>query len=602
MFVFVLLLIGALIARLIELQVYEHATYQTRSENNRIQVQSLSPSRGMIFDRNGLLLADNQNAASLAIFTEAIADLDGTLATLVELLDLDAEELLKFQQRAASLGRPGEPIVLKDSLSEQQVAILAVNRHRLQGVKVQNRLVRNYPLSDLAAHAVGSVRRMTEDDLSNLPKLQYVASDFVGKRGVEATYESALHGRVGYQKVETDAHGRVRRVLDIQQPEAGANLSLHLDARLQEASAEALSGRRGAIVALDPKSGGILAMVSMPSYDPNLFVQGMSESMFQELASSRNTPLFNRAANGQYAPGSTFKPVVGLAGLVQEQTRWDSTIEDKGSFQLPGQERAYRDWAWTQNNAGGQGQVDLRRAIYRSSNVYFYDLASRLEIQSFIDFARQFGFGENYALDLSYASNGLLPNPDWKRDERGLPWYPGDAVNMGIGQGDLLATPLQMATVAATIANRGLLVPPRILMSDQPEDVSWRIKGVASQDWEELVRAMEDVVHRGNKGFGENGTAWAYIGQDIDYRMAGKSGTAQVVEITQGEVYNEEDLSEYHRKHAWFIAFAPVQDPSIAVAVLVENGGGGSSVAAPVARAVIDAHMALRSGTEVAAR
>jgi penicillin-binding protein 2 len=339
-------------------------------------------------------------------------------------------------------------------------------------------------------------------------------------------------------------------------------------------------------------------MVSQPSYDPNLFVTGMSISTFDDLASSIYLPLFNRAVNGQYAPGSTFKPVVGLAGISSGVTQWSETIEDKGWFQLPGQERVYRDWSWTKDDSGGQGQVDLNRAIYRSSNVYFYDLASRMEIGSLLEFASQFGLGRNVAVDIPEASTGLLPTPEWKRKAKNQPWYPGDSVNLGIGQGDLLATPMQMATVAAAIANRGKVVRPKMLLSSDVSidevgtiDELPSVLGLDGEDWELMIDAMENVVHRGGQGFRGNGTAWAYIGQQIGYRMAGKSGTAQVVEITQGEEYDEEQLSEFRRKHAWFIAFAPVDDPTIALAVLVENGGGGSSVAAPVARAIIDAHL-----------
>jgi penicillin-binding protein 2 len=431
--------------------------------------------------------------------------------------------------------------------------------------------------------------------------VQYSATEFIGKRGVEAFYERTLHGQVGYQKAESDALGRLRQTLDVQSPMAGKDLHLHLDIDLQRAGVAALANRRGAVVALDPRNGGVLAMVSQPSYDPNFFVTGMSEAAFAALSTSKYVPLFNRATNGQYAPGSTFKPIVGLAGIALEATTWDTVVEDRGAFQLPGQERVYRDWSWTKDNSGGQGMVDLRRAIYRSSNVYFYDLASRLPIRDLVDFAGQFGLGRNLAVDMPSASSGLLPDPVWKQGAKGLPWFPGDSVNMGIGQGDLLATPLQMAVVAATLANRGRLVQPRMLRSiDTPAQndaealapaTQIAIEQIAAEDWEKMVASLEDVVHLGNQGFRRNGTAWAYIGQNIDYRIAGKSGTAQVVEISQGEEYDEETLSEFDRKHAWFIAFAPVENPTIALAVLVENGGGGSSVAGPVARAVLDAYM-----------
>lgn len=598
LFVLVVILFAILVARMLTLQVVEHETYQLRADNNRTQIQTLAPSRGMIYDRNGWLLADNQTSFSLAVVAERVEDIERLLGSIIEILSLDAQQVERIRAELAKRSRPDTAVVILEALSEKQVALLAVNRHRLPGIEVISHLIRSYPMGAIAAHAVGSVRRLTREDLATVEPVQYSGSQFIGKRGVEAFYEKSLHGKVGYQKVETDAYGRVRRVLDVQGAQTGQNLTLHLDSKLQAASVDALAGRRGAIVALDPATGGVLAMVSQPSYDPNLFVSGMSSSQFSELSDSIYLPLFNRAVNGQYAPGSTFKPVVGLAGISSATTDWQQTIEDKGWFKLPGQDRVYRDWSWTKDDSGGQGEVNLNRAIYRSSNVYFYDLASRLEVDSLLGFAGQFGFGQNLASDIPQASSGLLPTPEWKRNVKNQPWYPGDSVNLGIGQGDLLATPLQMATVAATIANRGRLVRPKMLLSSDDSisemsrlDEPPQIVGLSEEDWELMVDSMEDVVHRGGKGFRGNGTAWAYIGQKIGYRMAGKSGTAQVVEINQGEVYDEEKLSEFRRKHAWFIAFAPADNPIIAVAVLVENGGGGSSVAAPVARAVIDAYL-----------
>ena len=598
LFALVVILFAILVARMLTLQIVEHETYQLRADNNRTQIQTLAPSRGMIYDRNGRLLADNQTSFSLAIVAERVEDIESLLSAIVEILSLNTQQLERIREELAKRSRPDSAVVILEALSEKQVALLAVNRHRLPGIEVVSRLIRSYPMGAIAAHAVGSVRRLTKEDLATIEPVQYSGSQFIGKRGVEAFYEKSLHGKVGYQKVETDAYGRVRRVLDVQGAQTGQNLTLHLDSKLQAASVDALDGRRGAIVALDPATGGVLAMVSQPSYDPNLFVSGMSSSQFSELSSSIYLPLFNRAVNGQYAPGSTFKPVVGLAGISSGVTSWEETIEDSGQFKLPGQDRLYRDWSWAKDNSGGQGEVNLKRAIYRSSNVYFYDLASRMEVDSLLGFAGQFGFGRNLALDIPQASSGLLPTPEWKRNVKNQPWYPGDSVNLGIGQGDLLATPLQMATVAATIANRGRVVRPKMLLSSDNAisemnsvEEPPQIVGLSEEDWESMVDSMEDVVHRGGKGFRGNGTAWAYIGQKIGYRMAGKSGTAQVVEINQGEVYDEEALTEFRRKHAWFIAFAPVDNPTIAVAVLVENGGGGSSVAAPVARAVIDAHL-----------
>ncbi|MEC7078053.1 MAG: penicillin-binding protein 2 [Pseudomonadota bacterium] len=610
LFVLVVLMLGLLIYRMLELQLWNHDTYKTRSDDNRIRVQTLAPPRGLIFDRNGRLLADNQNASSLAFVIDNMPEPFQSLERIGSLLELTNAQRSEMISRVESNRRPDAPLVVVDSLTEEQVARLAVNRHLLPGTEVVNRLVRHYPHAEIAAHAVGSVRRLSDEDLRRVDPVQYSATEFIGKRGVEAFYEDTLHGQVGYQKAESDALGRLRQTLDLQSPTPGKDQYLHLDIELQRAGVDALDGRRGAVVALDPRNGGVLAMVSQPAYDPNFFVTGMSEAVFGSLSTSKYSPLFNRATNGQYAPGSTFKPIVGLAGIGLSATMWDTVIEDRGAFQLPGQEREYRDWSWTKDNSGGQGMVDLRRAIYRSSNVYFYDLASRIPVQDLVDFAAQFGLGRDMSVDIHAAGSGLLPNPVWKQGAKGLPWFLGDSVNMGIGQGDLLATPLQMAVVAATLANRGRLVQPRMMRGiDSPESgdgessrpsTQIALEQVSTQDWENMVAALEDVVHRGNQGFRGNGTAWAYIGQDIDYRMAGKSGTAQVVEISQGEEYDEEILSEFDRNHAWFIAFAPVENPTIALAVLVENGGGGSSVAAPVARAVIDAHMQKAESERVA--
>ncbi len=595
LFVIAAALLLGLVARMVQLQVLEYDTYQTRSEENRIQVQPLAPPRGLIFDRNGILLAENRPVSSLALVRERIEDLDGLIAERGTLVQIADEDLESFRERMKRRRRPYEPIALKLNLDEEEIATLSVNRHRLPGVEIKTQLVRHYPHGAMMAHAVGSVRRVTEEDLRRLDPVRYSATKFIGKIGIERFYERSLHGEVGYQWVETDAHGRIRQELDKKKPVAGQNITLHLDIRLQIAAYAALGQRRGAIVALDTRSGGVLALVSNPGYDPNLFVTGMSNQQYQELASSRDTPLFNRAINGQYAPGSTFKPIVGLAGISLGLTNWDEQIDDHGWFKLPNQDRIYRDWSWRKDNSGGQGLVDLNRAIYRSSNVYFYNLVNRIDIDELSGFAAQFGIGQPTEVDIPDTSRGLLPDRLWKQGAKGEVWYPGDSVNMGIGQGDLLVTPLQQANFASVIANRGIRRRPRMLLSsdrplvefDPPQPVP-PVAGPSADDWERMVDAMEDVVHRGNKGYGQNGVAWAYIGQNIAYRMAGKSGTAQVVEIKQGEEYDEEALDEYSRKHAWFISFAPADDPVIALAVLVENGGGGSSVAGPIAREIID--------------
>jgi penicillin-binding protein 2 len=599
LFLLALLAIFVLIARMIHLQVADYEKYRTRSDQNRIQVQPIGPPRGLIFDRNGVLLADNKPVFTLALIAEQITNLDALLVELHKLVEFDERDVDAFKKRFDRRRRPFEPVPLKVVLSEEEIAALAVNRFRLSGVVVKPELVRHYPLGTLMGHALGSVRRISEDDLKVLDPVSYSATQFIGKLGVERVYERSLHGQVGYKQVETDARGRERKVLGEQPPVAGQNLTLQLDVRLQTVATAALGDRRGAVVAIDPRTGGILALVSTPGYDPNLFVTGISAAHYKELSEDRQMPLFNRATSGQYAPGSTFKPMVALCGLSLGATNWDRTIFDPGFFKLPGQARIYRDWSWTKANSGGQGIVDLTRAIYRSSNVYFFDLGSRLDINDFVKCASKFGYGRNTTVDVLDALPGRLPDPVWKRGAKGEPWYPGDTVNMGVGQGDVLATPLQLATVAALIANRGHWIRPRLLLSSDQALTEWDppppmpdiTNLVTPTDWERLVDAMEMVVHRGDLGYHQSGTAYPYIGKGLAYRMAGKSGTAQVVGIKQGETYNEKELGEFQRKHAWFIAFAPADAPQIAVSVLVENGGGGSAFAAPVARQVIDAYL-----------
>lgn len=596
----VLLAILLLVLRLFQLQVVEHERHAVQSDANRIQVQPIAPTRGLIYDRNGILLAENMPVSSLTIVRERAGDLAATLDTLAELIDLTPAEIESFQRRLRERRRPYEPVPIRLRLDEEEIARIAVNRYRLPGVDVEAQLIRHYPFGELTAHAIGSIRRISPEDLQRLDRVQYSATRYVGRLGVERHYEGHLHGRVGYQRVETDARGRITRVLDRSPPVAGGSIQLHLDLNLQLAADAALGDRRGAIVAIDPATGGILALVSKPGYDPNLFIGGIDPASYAWLRDHPDTPMFNRAVRGQYAPGSTFKPIVGLAGLSHGETTWERTIHDPGYYRLPGQTRMYRDWSW-RPGGGGQGTVGMQRAIYRSSNTYFYDLGVKLGIERLAPFAAEFGFGQRYVLDLPDAVGGLMPTPEWKRAARREPWYPGDTVNLGIGQGDMLATPLQLAAATAIIAARGARRTPRMLMAADaglPELSRGELAPLEltdQHDWERMAEAMADVIHRGNRGFGQNGTAWAHIGMDIPYRMAGKSGTAQVVGIPQGLRHDDLELTERQQKHAWFVAFAPVDEPEIALAVLVENGGGGSSVAGPVAREVIDAWLLRRT-------
>ena len=591
--VFTLMLVG----RFFFLQVVEHDVYATRSDKNRIQVQPLPPIRGLIFDRNGELLADNVPSFNLTVTPERVVHMPDTLTYLDSIFGLDTNVIESFEERIKRRRRPFESVPLMFRLNQKEIALFSVDQHKLPGVQVEAHLIRHYPQGELMGHAVGSVRRISENDAMELDSVSYAGTSHVGKMGIERFYESDLLGAVGYQQVEIDARGRIMKILEFDLPTPGKDLTLHLDASLQRAALDALGGRRGSIVAIEPETGGVLAMISKPGYDPNLFVTGIDHETYAGLRNSIDIPLFNRAILGQYQPGSTIKPIMGLAGLASGHTTKDFMIEDPGWLRLPGAERLYRDWNWRVSGVGGHGEVDLQKAIYRSCNVYFYGLAVEMGIDRIGDYLALFGFGENTILDLPEAKKGLLPNRRWKEESRGIAWYPGDTVNIGIGQGDLLVTPLQLVTAVSVIANRGKWVSPRMLKSgSQLIDLSKAtimddIDIIPARYWEYIISSMEMVVHRGNQGYGENGTAWAYIGQGIPYRMAGKSGTAQVVEIRQGEEYDDELLDERQRKHAWFLAFAPIDEPKIAVAVLIENGGGGSEVAAPVARAIIDHHL-----------
>ncbi len=592
-----ILLTLLLVARFFYLQIVQHSVYATLSDRNRIQVQSLPPNRGLIYDRNGELIADNIPSHNLTITIERVADLEATLARIDELVGLSDAQIEGFHKRLRRRQRPFESVPVLFKLSQEEMARVSVDLYAMAGVEIEAKLVRHYPKGELMAHAVGSVRRINEKDVRRLDRVAYSGTDHVGKIGIERFYESDLLGTVGYRRVETNARGKVMKVLDSTLPVSGKDLVLYVDSSLQRVASDALGERRGAIVAIDPSTGGILAMVSKPGYDPNLFVTGIDFDTYAKLRDSIDVPLFNRAIQGQYEPGSTIKPLLGLTGLVTGVIDPEFTIEDPGWFQLPNDERLYRDWNWTKSGLGGHGVVNLQKAIYRSCNVYFYNLAVKLGIDRIHEYFEMFGFGRNTALDLPEARSGLLPSKAWKREARGFPWYPGDTVNIGIGQGDMLVTPLQLATAITVIANRGKWVAPRMLK--EGSDLMYESGVVVPQDinlvpehvWELIISSMQMVVHRGNQGFGENGTAWAYIGRDISYSMAGKSGTAQVVEIKQGEEYDEDKLDDRLRKHAWFVAFAPVDKPRIALAVLIENGGGGSKFAAPVARQVLDHYL-----------
>lgn len=595
-FVGMIVLFLLLMFRFVQLQVIDYDDYALRSESNRVIERPIEPIRGAILDREGVPLASTRLSWTLSIVREQVPDLDALLSTLQSKLGLTPRELENFQRGLRENRRPYEPVALKFDLTLEQRAMVSVDRYHLPGVRIEARNLRDYPLKGLFAHAVGSVRRISVEDYADLDHTNYRGAKYIGKLGLERHYETLLRGRLGQETLEVRASGRVTRTINAVAPVKGEDLYTELSVALHETAEQALAGRRGAVVAIDPRDGAIRALVSTPNYDPNLFVTGLSTQQFADISKDPQGPLFNRAVAGLYSPGSTVKPMIGLSALAHGLTDWERTIEDPGWFRLPGSSHLYRDWTWRPGGYGGHGTVDLYRAIYRSANVYFFELASRLEPAHMTDSLARFGFGEDLSLDVSNAALGLVPTPEWKLVKRNDSWRVGDNLNMAIGQGSLLASPIQVATAAAILARRGRIVRPflyrRALQQSgfEPGTVAPPVTP-SQEDHEQIVRAMEAVVHRGNMGPGGNGTAWAYIGLDIPYRMAGKSGTAQVIRQQQDEYVSSEDVPPENRNHAWFMAFAPVDAPSIAVAVLIEHGGSGSSSAAPVARAVIDAWM-----------
>lgn len=582
----VLLMLGGLVARMYQLQVVEHDTYTTLSDKNRVQVQSVPPTRGLIYDRNDTLLAENRPVFSVTIVPERVPDLEVTLATLSRLLSVSEEDVERFKRRMHEPRRPYQALPLRYDLNEQEIAALAVHRHELPGVEVAAELVRYYPHGEITSHALGYVGRINREELQRIDPVNYAGTNYIGKSGIESFYEDKLHGKVGYQHVETNARGRTLRVLSRENPVPGEDLKLHLDLRLQKLAYQLLDGRRGAIVAIDPETGGLLALASVPGFDANLFVTGISVAAYRELSTSHDKPLFNRALRGQYPPGSTIKPMMAVAALDSGVTTREREVWDPGYFQLKSGGRRYRDW-----KRGGHGWVDLTRSMAESCDIYYYDAAVRMGIDTMYEYLDQFGFGEDTSLDVRGALPGLLPSRDWKRATRNEPWYPGDSVNLGIGQGFMLATPLQLATATAVMANRGQWVQPRLLRDVVGDDPLAAVLPEATRedmvlknqdDWEFVVDSMEEVMH------GRRGTA-RRSGAGASYRMAGKTGTAQVFSLAQDEEYDADEIRERLRDHALFVGFAPVDDPEIVVSVIVENGGGGSSTAAPVARELFDA-------------
>jgi len=575
-------LLALITVRYYSLQVTNYETYKTQSERNRVQLQPLPPKRGLIYDRNGVLLADNRPSYILSVVRERVADLDATLLALRALVPISDSDLEKFQKKVLR-SRPYEAVPLRFRLTEDERARLAVNRHRLPGVVVDAQLLRHYPHGELFSHAIGYVGRINEQESWELDETDYRGTFHVGKIGVEKYYEDLLHGTVGYQNVETNAHGRVLRVLERHDPLPGADLVLHLDIELQRTAYEALAGRRGAVVAIDPLTGGILALVSTPGFDTNLFVNGISSVDYSALRDSLDVPLFNRAVQGQYPPGSTIKPMMGLAGLESGLVTPDYSVSDPGWYRLPGDSRRYRDWILKIRGTGHAPRVSLNMAIAESCDVYFYDLARRLTIDRMYDYLHPFGLGERSGVDTTNERRGVLPSTRWKREAMAQPWYPGETLSAGIGQGYMLTTPMQLAVATNALATRGEHRSPRLVSTINGEPVAVplleRVPG-SPENWQAVHEGMHAVVHSAR------GSA-RKIAKGIQYEVGGKTGTAQVIGIAQNAVYKEEEVAERHRNHGLFIAFAPFEAPTIALAVIVENGGG-SSAAYPIARKVMD--------------
>lgn len=580
----VVALFSVLMVRFYNLQVVHYQDYNTRADSNRIQLQPAPPTRGLIFDRNGNLLVDNRPSFTLTIVKERTKDIEATIDNVAALIDVEEDDRKNFFRALRQRRRPYEPVPLRYRLTEDEIAKIAVNEYQLEGVEVEAQLVRHYPYGPLFAHTIGYVGQISERELQNFTVDEYQrynGTRTIGKIGLEKFYESELLGEVGSEQVEVNAHGRVLRVLDRLDPNPGKDLYLHMDLHMQQVGAEALAGERGAVVAIDIKTGGVLALVSAPSFDSNLFVTGISFKDYRELNESKDLPLFNRTIQGQYPPGSTLKPMLGVGALQSGVVTPEWTIRDPGWYQLENDERFYRDWKkW------GHGKhVDLRQAVIESCDVYFYDLAVKMGIDRMHPVGVDFGLGERTGIDIPNERAGLWPSRPWKKGARGLPWFPGDSLNVSIGQGDVLATPLQLAVMAAALGSRGEQRRPQIVsriggdMIPPHEVHHWQAD---DKNWDYINDAMKGVVHSAR------GTA-KIIAKDLPYTIAGKTGTAQVIGIAQDEEYDRDKIHARNRDHALFIAYAPVEDPEVAVAVIVENGEHGSSAAAPVARKVLDA-------------
>jgi len=587
----VLIAFALLLARFVQLQVVQHDTYASKAEDNRISIVAIAPNRGLILDRNGVVLARNYSAYTLEIFPAKVRDVERTIQELGEVVEVQAKDRSRFRKLHAEL-RNAESLPIRTRLTDEEVARFAANRYRFPGVEIKARLFRQYPHGELASHVIGYIGRINPKDQERLAELEvatnYRGTDFIGKAGLEASYQQELHGTTGMEQVEIDAAGRGIRTLARTPAQAGNNITLTLDIKLQEVAEVAFGERRGALVAIEPSTGGVLALVSKPGFDPNLFVDGIDPQSWAELNNSPDRPLNNRAIAGVYPPGSTFKPFMAMAALELGKRTARSAINDPGYFEFGG--RRFRD-----SKPGGHGYVDLYKSIVVSSDTFYYQLANDMGIDAIAGFMGKFGLGSKSGIDLEGEAIGVLPSPEWKQKRFRKPeqqkWYAGETVSIGIGQGYNAYTPIQLALAMATLAANGEMYRPRLVSHIDNLRTGERrhIEPVLHQrlgfnpDHVEFVKQAMAGVNREGTG------ARAFAG--AGYTSGGKTGTAQVIGMKQGEKYDEKKIAEHHRDHSLFVVFAPVESPKIALMVIVENGGFGARAAAPIARAVLDYYL-----------
>lgn len=587
---FVLLLLGLLLARFVYLQAVRHDYYQTLAEKNRISVVPIVPNRGLILDRNGVVLAHNFSGYTLEITPSRVKDLQATIDELATLVDIQPRDRKRFKKLQAE-SHDFETLMIRSRLTDEEVARFAAQQYRFPGVEIKARLFREYPYSEKTSHLLGYIGRINQTDVDKLEEddiaANYRGTDYIGKTGLEQFYENELHGTTGIEQVEVDSAGRAVRILSRSPPVSGNTLVLSIDAKLQDIAEQAFGAYRGALVAIDPANGEVLAFVSRPGYDPSLFVDGIDADSWKELNDSPDHPLNNRVLRGQYPSGSTIKPFMALAGLFYNVRSPTQTISDPGFYTLSGSSHRYRDW-----KKDGHGSVDLFRSIVVSCDTYYYGLAVDMGIDHIFEFLSRFGFGKKTGIDLEGETSGLLPSQDWKMKRFKQKWYAGDTVSVGIGQGYSLVTPLQLAAATATLANDGIGYRPHLVREVKNSSTS-EVRKLANEPVIDmkLDPAHLDLVKRAMAAVTQPGGTAAQASAGAPYTIAGKTGTAQVVGIKQGEKYDASKIDERHRDHAWFISFAPADKPKIAVVVLAENGGHGGGTAAPIARRVMDYYL-----------